>query len=238
MANFRAHLSVSTLLGLGYGGAALMRYDVPLPSCVLAAGLCGLSGMLPDIDSGPGRPLREITTLLAAVVPTMLYHQATGLGLSPESMILLGAALYALIRFGLAEVLKRCTVHRGMFHSLPAVAIFGELAFLALRGEGPALGGFLAGGVVLGAASHLVLDELADVTWHGRLLQGKGFGAAIKFFGHDWLLNLLVYAVLGGLTWLVLYQAGFSPWQSISRQVYYFLRNTNWAAPLRRVSVL
>ena len=100
MANFQTHLTASTLLGIGYGGVAYGAYAVPLPSCILAAGLCSVSGMLPDIDSGPGRPLREITTFMAAVVPTMLFGRLLGLGLSHESIILIGAAIYVAIRFG------------------------------------------------------------------------------------------------------------------------------------------
>ena len=86
-------------------------YAVPLPWCILAAGLCGVSGMLPDIDGGPGRPLREITTFLAAVVPTTLFGRLLGFGLSHESIILIGAAIYVAIRFGLAKFLRHYTVH-------------------------------------------------------------------------------------------------------------------------------
>ena len=60
MADFKTHIPASSLLGLGYGGAAFACYGVPWPSRVLAAGLCSLSGMLPDIDSGPGRPCGKL----------------------------------------------------------------------------------------------------------------------------------------------------------------------------------
>ena len=132
MADFKTHLAASTILGIGYGGAAYGMYHVSPSSCVLAAGLCSLSGMLPDIDSGPGRPLREITTFMAAVVPAMLFDRLLHLGLSQASIMLATAGIYVAIRFGLAECLKRYTVHRGMFHSLPAAAIFGQLGFLLL----------------------------------------------------------------------------------------------------------
>ena len=103
---------------------------MPWPTCALAGGLCGVAGMLPDLDSGPGVPLRESVAFAAAVVPMMLIHRFQALGMSQEMMILAGAGVYWRSASACAELLKRFTVHRGMFHSLPAAAIFGELAFL------------------------------------------------------------------------------------------------------------
>src|SRR5688500_4290560 len=50
MAGFKTHITTSTVLGVGYGVGAHMLYGVPIPTCALAAGLCSVSGMLPDID--------------------------------------------------------------------------------------------------------------------------------------------------------------------------------------------
>ena len=167
MANFQTHLAASTLLGVGYGGAAYACYGVPASTSILAAGLCSVSGMLPDIDSGPGRPLREITTFMAAVVPAMLVRRFEHLGMSPESVILTAAAIYAVIRFGFSWLLRHFTVHRGMFHSLPAAAIFGALVFLLAYNDNTMLRCFTAGSVVLGYLSHLILDEIYSVQWDG-----------------------------------------------------------------------
>ncbi len=168
MANFQTHLTASTILGIGYGGVAYQMYGVPPAASLLAASLCAVSGMLPDIDSGPGRPLREITTLMAAVVPTMLFGRLQHFGLSQEWIILIGAAIYVAIRFGLAAFLRHYTVHRGMYHSFPAAAIFGELTFLLVYSESVVLRLFIAGGVVAGFLSHLLLDEIYSVQWDGR----------------------------------------------------------------------
>ena len=35
------------------------------------------------------------------------------------------AATYLLVRFGVSELFKRITVHRGMYHSIPAMLIAG-----------------------------------------------------------------------------------------------------------------
>jgi membrane-bound metal-dependent hydrolase YbcI (DUF457 family) len=205
MAGFKTHITVSSLLGAGYAGAAYVHYGVPLPTCLLAGGLCGVSGMLPDLDSDSGAPLRESMAFAAAVVPMLLIHRFQAFGLSHESMILAGAAAYLLLRFGLTELLKRFTVHRGMFHSLPAAAIAGELGFLIASGEDVRLRLFKAGAVVIGYVSHLLLDELYSLEWyHGRLRLKHSFGTALKLFGHEWWPNVSTFAKLAILTYLVL----------------------------------
>jgi len=205
MAGFKTHITVSTLLGAGYGAAAYTMYDVPLPTCVLAGGLCGVSGMLPDMDSDSGAPLRESMAFAAAVVPMMLIHRVQTLGLSHEMIILAGAAAYLLIRFGISELLKRYTAHRGMFHSLPAAAIAGELAFLVLPGDDVRLRIYMAGAVVIGYLSHLLLDEIYSLEWHhGRLRLKNSFGTALKLFGHQWWPNVSAFAKLILLTYVVI----------------------------------
>lgn len=210
MAHFKTHLAFSSLLGAGYGGAGYALFDVPLSASILAGGLCGVSGMLPDVDSDAGVPLRESMAFAAAVVPMMLVDRFERLGMPPESIILAGAAIYLLIRFGLAELVRMYTVHRGMFHSLPAAVIFGEVAFLLASGDDVPLRVYKAGAVVVGYLSHLVLDELYSIHWHrGRLRLKRTFGSALKMFGHKWWPNLSTYLKLAVLTYLVLQEPGW-----------------------------
>ncbi len=112
-----------------------------------------------------------------------------------------------LIRFGMAALLKRYTVHRGMFHSLPAAVIFGEIAFLLASGDDVRLRAYKAGAVVLGYLSHLLLDELYSIQWsHGRLRLKNSFGTALKLFGHGWWANLSAYLKLAILTAIILFE--------------------------------
>jgi hypothetical protein len=204
MAGFKTHITFSSILGAGYGTAAYFLYDVPIPSCILAGGLCGVSGMLPDLDSGPGRPLHESMAFAAAVVPVMLIHHLQQRGLPNEMIILVCAGLYLLIRFGGAWLLQRFTVHRGMFHSLPAAAIFGELGYLLASGD-TNLRLYKAGAVVLGYMSHLFLDEIWSIEWSHGLQFKSSFGTALKIFGHGWWPNLSAYAKLAILSTAILY---------------------------------
>jgi membrane-bound metal-dependent hydrolase YbcI (DUF457 family) len=210
MASFKTHISFSTLIGTGYGAAAYTLYDVPLPTCLLAGGLCSVAGMIPDVDSGPGVPLRESMAFAAAVVPMMLVDRFERLGMQPESIILAGALVYLLIRFGLAALLRRYTTHRGMFHSLPAAIIMGELAFLLATGEDVRLRLYTAGAVFLGYVSHLVLDELYSIEWYrGRLRLKRTFGSALKLFSRKWWPNVSTFVKLAILTYVALKEPGW-----------------------------
>lgn len=205
MAGFKTHITTSSLLGVAYGGVGLAAYDVPPSTCLLAGCLCGVSGMLPDLDSGPGIPLRESLAFAAAVVPMLLIDRARHMGMSPEWMVLAGALVYLLVRFGIGAFLRRYTVHRGMFHSLPAAIIAGEIAFLLCTSGDLKLRYYKAGAVVLGFMSHLLLDELYSIEWgRGRLRLKRSFGTAVKIWGDGAWANVSTYAKLVVLTLLVL----------------------------------
>lgn len=210
MAGFKTHISASGLAGIGYGVAAHVFCEVPLPSCVLAGGLCAVSGMLPDIDSDSGRPLRESLAFGAAVVAMMMGGRLQQLGASSETIVLAGSLMYLLVRFGLGALLRRYTVHRGMLHSLPAVVIAGELAFLLASGS-VELRIYKAGGVALGYFVHLALDELYSIEWRrGRLRLKSSFGTALKLLSRNWWANSSAYLKLALLTFLVLKEPAWS----------------------------
>jgi membrane-bound metal-dependent hydrolase YbcI (DUF457 family) len=210
MAGFKTHLTVSTLTGIGYGTAAYYVFHLPAPACVLAGGLCSVSGMLPDIDSDSGRPLRESIAFAAAVVPVMLVDRLQTMQLSHEWIVLICAGVYLLIRFGMAAFLKRYTVHRGMFHSIPAAAIFGEIAFLLASGD-TNIRIFKAAAVSLGYVSHLLLDEIWSVQFRVTGLRFKSsFGTAMKFFSRSGWANCSTYLKLALFTFLALKEPGWS----------------------------
>jgi LexA-binding, inner membrane-associated putative hydrolase len=205
MPGFKIHISASTALGFAYGGAALVVYKQPLETCLLATGLCSVSGMLPDLDSGPGRPLRESVTFAAAVVPMLLIDRFKHMNMSHDAMVLAGGLIYLSIRFGMAWVLRHYSVHRGMFHSLPTALIFAELAFLLCSSGGLALRFYEAGAVMVGFLSHLILDEIWSVEWKGLRPHLKyTFGTAFKAWGPCLWSNALTYLLFIATTVIVL----------------------------------
>jgi membrane-bound metal-dependent hydrolase YbcI (DUF457 family) len=219
MADFQTHITTSTVLGIAGGLAAHAFYEVPLPSCILAGGLCSVAGMLPDLDSDSGVPLRESVAFAAAIIPMMLLERFAKWGFSFESTVLVSAIIYLVVRFGVAEALKNYTVHRGMFHSIPAALIAAELTFLIFDNENVGLRFLNAGAVFTGFMSHLILDELwsVDVNW-GLVRFKSSFGSALKFWGdHAWA-NFATYGQLVLLTLLMTHDAAWSnvvePWMT------------------------
>ena len=210
MAAYREHISVSGLLGVAYGLLAAFG----LGFTPVQAGLCGtltwVAGMLPDLDSQSGKPIRELFSLLAAVVPIVMFRRLFEWGYNEEGAMLLAVILYASIRYGGATLLGMVSVHRGMFHSIPALLIASEATFLAYKSDHMGVKLLMVGGVALGFASHLILDELYSVQWIGvRLKLNKAAGSAVKMFGKSLSANAVTYGILAAVTWLALVDVGF-----------------------------
>ena len=180
MADFKTHISASTMLGVGYGVVGYsngMTWD----SCVVAAGLCSVSGMLPDLDSDSGIPIRETISFAAAVVPMLMIDRFQELGLTYAQIVAVGGLIYVAIRFGLAGIFKRYTVHRGMWHSIPAALTTTLLGFLICSCNELDVRIYKSLAIFIGFMTHLLLDEMYSIDLRGRRVK-KSFGTAIKFF--------------------------------------------------------
>src|SRR3954453_22726620 len=99
MAGFRMHVGTSSVLGTGYAGALHTMYGVPLPTATVAGALCGFAGMLPDLDSDNGVPLREAMGFSAATIPMLLMNRFQSLHLGTDTIILIAIGLYLFVRF-------------------------------------------------------------------------------------------------------------------------------------------
>lgn len=203
MAGFRTHITVSGVLGVVYGGAAVQPFGFHTDAAILAAGLTTVGGMLPDLDSDSGVPIREMFGLAAAVVPLLLVPRMMHSGMTHEG-ILAGLLFgYIFIRYFVSSLFKRFTVHRGMYHSIPAMLIAGLCVYLAYQSPDRSLRLMLAIGVMLGFLSHLALDEIYSVDFRGARIKLKASaGSAVKFASPSLVATAFCYLVLGGLFWL------------------------------------
>ncbi len=197
MAGFRTHVGTSSALGVGYASTLHAMYGVPVPTATVAGALCGFAGMLPDLDSDYGVPLREAMSFTAATIPVLLVNRFESLQLSRDTMVIIAIGLYLFVRFGVGGMIRKFTVHRGMFHSIPAMLIFGGITYL-LTGASPTNDRLLmSGGVMGGFLSHLILDEIYAVEFKGgRWRTKKSFGTALKLWGGDGRSNFAAYAKL------------------------------------------
>lgn len=210
MAGFRTHVGVAATLGVGYGFFMHKGMGCHWEGGVLSATLTAVGGMLPDLDSDTGRPIREIFSLAAAVIPIVAMPRLAELGLSSEGVLASLVIGYLFVRYGLAWLLNQVSVHRGMFHSIPAMLISGLAVYLGYHTDNHHLRVELAGGVMLGFFSHLLLDEIYSVDFNGvRLVIKKSSGSALKFFSDSVAATTVCYTILGALLYLA-----FNEWKA------------------------
>jgi membrane-bound metal-dependent hydrolase YbcI (DUF457 family) len=203
MAGFRTHITVSGACGIAYGGFAVQPLGFAPEAGVLAAGITAVGGMLPDLDSDSGVPVRELFGLAAAVVPLMLVRRLMHAGMSTEGILATMLFSYMFIRYFAASIFKQLSVHRGMYHSIPAMLIAGLCVYLAYHSPDRSIRILLAVGVMIGFLSHLVLDEIYSVDWRGVKPKLKASaGSAFKFGSSSLFATGTCYLILGGLLYL------------------------------------
>jgi hypothetical protein len=200
MASYRGHLAFSAALGVAYGGFGYWYWGLDWGAALVAVGVTTLGGLLPDLDSDSGVPVRELFGIAAAVTPFLIYQHLRDTQLTTEQTLVLLAGVYIVIRYVLSAIFKRWTIHRGMWHSIPALLIAGLAFYLGYHTTSPFLRMFLAGGVMLGFLSHLVLDEIYSVDFTGAHLRlNKYAGSALKFHSRSWPATIIAYSILGVL---------------------------------------
>ena len=197
MADFKTHISTSTVVGIGYGYWGVATQSMSIESGLLAAGLCSVSGMLPDLDSDSGVPLRETSMFVAAIAPMLMIDRLEDMGLSHEAMALAAMTVYVAIRFVAVEFFRKYTVHRGMWHSIPAALIAGLGAYLVMPCPSEAVRVYKSLAVLLGFLVHLILDEIWSISFsRGVPRLKRSFGTALKLFGNSFWGNVSVWGKL------------------------------------------
>ncbi|MDR2115155.1 MAG: metal-dependent hydrolase [Planctomycetaceae bacterium] len=178
MGNFRQHITCSTVTGIVLGGVGY-SFGLPLPTCLLSAGLCSIAGMFPDIDSDTSRSFQECIYLAAGIAAVLFVQRLRQLTIEPDIIMLGGGAMLLFVRFGVGELVKKTTSHRGMFHSIPAAVFAGQITYFLATGITEERI-FKAFAISSGYLSHLILDEICSVDSNGHVK--KSFGTALKWF--------------------------------------------------------
>jgi len=209
LAGYREHISVSGMMGIGYAFVAIFLFNYSAVQAAIAAILTWIAGMLPDLDSETGRPVRELSGVTAALAPMVVFQHSSAIGVDSDRIVLVSLLVYGAVRYGGPAILGRVTVHRGMFHSIPALLIASELTFLCYYSIELRVRLLMAIGVGIGFLSHLILDEMYSVQWNGvRIRLKKSAGSALKFAGKESLPNGFTLGLLMFLTWASLNSAG------------------------------
>ena len=205
MANFKQHLFYGVSASLT--GSLLGYFKFGLNEIQSgAAFILGILGSLaPDLDhdeSLPGKMFFEISGVIVpiALLPYVLKYY--GEKFEIEHFILFFFASYLLVRYLLFYLFARLTVHRGIFHSLPAVFIAGEIVFLSFP-HFPLQQRITVSAIVMaGYLSHLIADECYSIDWAGNEIK-RSFGTAVDLGHLGEYSTWIAYAVLAFLGWTI-----------------------------------
>jgi hypothetical protein len=195
-------------------------------TALLGAGLTAVGGLLPDLDSDSSVPVRELFGLAAALTPFLLVRRVMNQGFSMEQTLVILCGVYLFIRYGARALLGKLTVHRGMFHSIPAMFIAGLAVFLLYHSPFASVRLYLAGAIMLGFLSHLVLDAWCTVDLMGAKLHlKKHAGSSLKFFSPSWHATLTTYGLLAWLVYLahLEWNGRHASWPDLRNQFFPFL---------------
>jgi len=181
MADFSTHvLGASAFCSIAAVACAkVLALPVEQTLALVAAGTVG--GVLPDIDLPQSTPARWLFTALGALAALVwLFAHLDRYG--TLQLVGIAALMFALVRWPLAWVFGRFTVHRGALHSLAAAFMCGTLAtaFAArVCGAQSRLAWGVGAFAMLGYLLHLTLDELYSVDFTGARIR-RSFGTALK----------------------------------------------------------
>ena len=204
MANFNTHLNVAFMVS---GTLSLTVYKAGLiddSGFLVCVALGTIGGLLPDLDSDNSTPIKlgfNITSFIFAFGLVMHWRS----DLSLLALMALWLAGYGFMRYVVFSVFTTMTVHRGVMHSVPYMAILG-LGLTCLSYYGLQLpltvswfyGLFLFGGAMV----HLALDELYSVNLSNMKMK-RSSGTAMKFYQpKDKWWYLLLYTILALLVYV------------------------------------
>ncbi|MDO9106597.1 MAG: metal-dependent hydrolase [Methylovulum sp.] len=204
MANFKTHLSVSILTSTAAAGIAVNLHLIAYTHTPWFIFLGIVGGMLPDIDANNSRPVNLLFSLLA-VLGMCAIVQIFKNSYAPHRLLILAAAGYLVIRYGISALFKRFTEHRGVFHSLLAALFFALQAacisyyLLHWNLVHAWLNGIF---IALGFITHLALDEIYSVDLTNSRMK-KSFGTALKLCSYsNMTASALMMMATIGMYWL------------------------------------
>jgi membrane-bound metal-dependent hydrolase YbcI (DUF457 family) len=194
MADFKAHTSVGTLWGLLLGTVSVISDFCSLIGGIVILFLAATSSAAPDIDSDTGRPRELVLSFLGIAIPIVLFFNISD-STSSENILAATLISFFLVRYILGYLLAKFTVHRGLWHSVPAAVLCSEITYLLFFDLPVKVRLLYAIAVLGGFISHLLLDELYSVKVLA-LETKRSFGTALKFTGSSKIQTFFLYFLI------------------------------------------
>src|SRR5581483_2030407 len=181
MANFTTHIGVGTIVS-GALATVTVAADLVAPENIVAVTLAGVLGsVLPDIDLKDSRPARAMFAGLAVFFSfAVLFSLERKYSIAEMLILWIGTLLF--VRYVAKEIFARFSYHRGIWHSLLAMAFCAFVTAFVYsrvlqRDEGVAW--LAAGFLSVGFLTHLILDEIYSVDVMDTRIKAS-FGTALK----------------------------------------------------------
>lgn len=201
MADFRTHVGAGLAVGyvIAIATASMRGFVQPLtPLYMFAATFIG--SFLPDLDSDHGTSFKIVFSLVAIFGGNISFlYFLNQQGLPPLAWAIVPPLVTFAIRYGLGNIFQKYTVHRGIFHSVPAIgiAVLSTLLVLGSFSLTPRSLLLISGSVGLGYLSHLVLDEVYAVNFEGLTFKPKkSLGTALSFGSSSKRVTIATYILL------------------------------------------
>ena len=194
MADFKAHTSVGTLWGLLLGTVSVISDFCSLIGGIVILFLAATSSAAPDIDSDTGRPRELVLSFLGIAIPIVLLFNISD-STSSENILAATLISFFLVRYILGYLLAKFTVHRGLWHSIPAAVLCSEITYLLFFDLPVKVRLLYALSVLGGFISHLLLKEM----YSGKVLTldtKRSFGTALKFTGPSKIQTFFLYFLI------------------------------------------
>lgn len=201
MANFNTHIIVGATVSL-IVTETLITMNILSTSLALIAFFLGtLGSLMPDIDSNHSKSITISFTMISILI-TMLFISIKSDIYSLIELLIMSLVIFGVIRFGVIELCRVVSKHRGMFHSIPVAIIWGLLTAIISNiffKFNPLISWIYGLMVIIGYISHLILDEIYSVDLANKRMK-KSFGTALKLFllktQIDKIQTLLIYIIL------------------------------------------
>lgn len=195
MADFKTHTSLGVLWGFGVTATGLLGGFLGFSQSIVVFVLSVIGSALPDIDSDIARPRQILCGILGIVVPVLVWPHLSSKNSKAEDMFCFMLFAYLFIQYVIAWFFSKFTHHRGIYHSIPAAIICGEIIFLIFTGSQFSARLTFAVACCGGYLLHLILDEIYSVDITGLAIK-KSFGSALSWRSESKIGTILIYFLL------------------------------------------
>jgi len=168
MADFKTHVTVGAFAGFFLTiFSYVWQWTHNFAFSVLVFFTTVIGSFLPDMDSASGLPVRIIFGIYSFFVAGFVFYLTYNSNLHFAYAIAAPVGGFLLVRYALEPLFKKFTVHRGIFHSIPAflICFFGALYVMSFMKLNTLEMFMFASALGLGYLSHLVLDEIFSASF-------------------------------------------------------------------------